>query len=93
MSRDRYAWKPNAAALIRRIALSARGRLSRRHGEPVDAVSVADQRLQLVEVHPDAVLGARHFRRVGAPLHERRHDDGIAGAAGRRATVRAGRRP
>src|SRR6185437_15959216 len=49
--------------------------------ESVDTIAVVRQRLQLVEMHPHAVLGARNLGRIRATAYERGNDHGIAGAA------------
>jgi hypothetical protein len=71
-------------------AESVRGRVDARHrvargasvarsdGEPVDAVAVAEQRLEMVEMQPDAILAARDLGRVGATLDDGGDDGAVA---------------
>jgi hypothetical protein len=53
------------------------------HGEPVDAVAVAQQLLEVAEVHPDAVLAPGDLGGIGAPLDDAGDDGAVAGLAGR----------
>jgi hypothetical protein len=57
-----------------------RGR-ARAHREAVDAVAVADETLQVIEVQPDAILAARDLGGIGAALHDAVDDDRVAGLA------------
>ena len=49
-----------------------------RDGEAVDAIAVAEERLEMVEVQPDAILAARDLGGVGAPLDDGGDDDRVA---------------
>ena len=64
-----------------RIALSVAAADVGCDGETIDAIAVADQRLQMIEMHPHAVLGARDFGRIRAPAHEGGHSDRVTGSA------------
>ena len=52
------------------------------HGEAVDAVAIAEQLLELIEVQPDAILAARDLGGIGAPLDDAGDDGGVAGLTG-----------
>ncbi len=56
----------------------------RRDRESIDAVSVSGDRLQLIEVHPDAQIPARHLGWIGSPPHDRADNHDVAGHSGGR---------
>ena len=56
----------------------------RRDGEAIDAIAVADEMLQLVEMQVRAIFAARDLARVGAAAHDRGDDHGVAARARRR---------
>jgi hypothetical protein len=59
-----------------------RGAVACAHGEAVHAIAVAEQRLEVVEMQPDAILASRDLSRVSAALNDGGDDDGVAGEAG-----------
>ena len=54
---------------------------SREHGEPVDAIAVAGQPLQMVEMQPNPVLAAGNLRWVGPTANDGRDADSVARGA------------
>jgi hypothetical protein len=56
-------------------------------GEAVHAVAIAGERLQVVEVQPDAVLVAGDVARIGAAAYEGGDAHGVAGRIGARAEL------
>jgi hypothetical protein len=53
-----------------------------RDGEAIDAIAIAEQRLELAEMEADAVLAAGDLGGVGAALGDGGDDDGVAGLTG-----------
>ena len=53
--------------------------------ESIDAIPVPKQRLELVQMKPHAILGARHLGGIGSSPHECRDDDRVTRGRVRRA--------
>src|SRR4051812_49910831 len=68
---ERRAVDPPNGAVGRGVSL-------RRDRESIDAVAISGQRLQLVEMHTDAILRARHLGWIRATLDECGNDDRVA---------------
>ena len=77
-SAERWARKPNAVALMRETASPVAPSAAGPDGEAVDAVAVAEERLELVEMQPDAILSARDLGGVGTSLDDGGDDDRVA---------------
>ena len=54
------------------------GATRREHPEPIHAVAVADEALQVIEVKPNAVVASRHLRRIRSALHDGGDAHGVA---------------
>lgn len=63
-------------------ALSGGG-FTRRDGKSIDAIALADDFLELIQMHPHLILASRNLGRICTALHDRRHDDGVPAARAR----------
>ena len=58
--------------------------VSSRNRKTVDAITVLCERLKVIEMHPNAVLAARDFGRIGAAFYDCGDYNGVAGCFGNR---------
>jgi hypothetical protein len=61
-----------------RDGVGSRASVARSNGEAIDAIAVAEQLLQMVEMQPHAMLAARDLGWIGAALGDGGDDDGVA---------------
>jgi len=52
--------------------------------ESIDPIAISGNRLQLVEVHPDAQITARYLGWIRSPPHDRADNHGVAHRSGAR---------